>query len=121
MFDEIRFNTIERLPGYVFAEINELKLAARRTGDDIIDFSMGNPDGRTPQHIIDKLVESAQKDGTHGYSVSKGIYKLRLAICNWYLRKYGVKLDPNTEAVATLGSKEGFVHLAQAIMNPGLS
>ena len=119
MFDEIRFNTIDRLPGYVFAQINELKLAARRAGDDIIDFSMGNPDGRTPQHIIDKLVESAQKDGTHGYSVSKGIYKLRLAICSWYQRKYGVTLDPNTEAVATLGSKEGFVHLAQAIINPG--
>jgi len=119
MFDEIRFNTIERLPNYLFAEVNEMKLRARRAGEDIIDFSMGNPDGRTPQHIIDKLVESVEKDKTHGYSVSKGIYKLRLAICNWYKRKYGVELDPNSEAVATLGSKEGFVHLVQAITNPG--
>jgi alanine-synthesizing transaminase len=119
MFDEIRFNTIERLPNYVFAEVNELKLKARRAGEDIIDFSMGNPDGRTPQHIIDKLIESANKDKTHGYSASKGIYKLRLAICKWYSRKYGVELDPDTETVATLGSKEGYVHLVQAITNPG--
>ncbi len=119
MFDEIRFNTIERLPNYVFAEVNAIKLAARRQGEDIIDFSMGNPDGRTPQHIIDKLAESAQKDKTHGYSASQGIYKLRLAICNWYKRKYNVTLDPETEAVVTLGSKEGFVHLVHAIINPG--
>jgi alanine-synthesizing transaminase len=119
MFDEIRFNTIERLPNYVFAEINEIKLNARRAGEDIIDFSMGNPDGRTPQHIIDKLIESANKDKTHGYSASKGIYKLRLAICNWYTRKYGVDIDPDREAVVTLGSKEGYVHLVQAITNPG--
>ena len=119
MFDEIRFNTIERLPNYVFAEVNAIKLAARRAGDDIIDFSMGNPDGRTPQHIIDKLSESAQKDKTHGYSASQGIYKLRLAICNWYKRKYNVQLDPETEAVVTLGSKEGFVHLVHALINPG--
>ncbi len=119
MFDEIRFNTIERLPNYAFAEVNAIKMAARRDGADIIDFSMGNPDGRTPQHIIDKLCESAMKDKTHGYSVSQGIYKLRVAICNWYKRKYGVMLDPETEAVATMGSKEGFVHLVQAIINPG--
>ncbi len=119
MFDEIRFNTIERLPNYAFAEINAIKMAARRNGEDIIDFSMGNPDGRTPQHIIDKLCESIQKDKTHGYSASHGIYKLRLAICNWYKRKYGVILDPETESVATIGSKEGFVHLTQAIINPG--
>jgi alanine-synthesizing transaminase len=119
VFDEIRFNTIERLPNYVFAEVNAIKLAARRQGEDIIDFSMGNPDGRTPQHIIDKLAESAQKDKTHGYSASQGIYKLRLAICNWYKRKYNVTLDPETEAVVTLGSKEGFVHLVHAIINPG--
>ncbi|ANE31995.1 aspartate aminotransferase [Campylobacter hyointestinalis] len=119
MFDEIRFNTIERLPNYAFAEVNAIKMAARRDGADIIDFSMGNPDGRTPEHIIDKLCESAKKDKTHGYSVSQGIYKLRLAICNWYKRKYGVLLDPETEAVATMGSKEGFVHLTQAIVNPG--
>lgn len=119
MFDEIRFNTIDRLPNYGFAEVNAIKMAARRNGADIIDFSMGNPDGRTPQHIIDKLCESAQKDKTQGYSVSIGIYKLRLAICNWYKRKYGVELDPESEACATIGSKEGFVHMVAAITNPG--
>ncbi|ENR1060094.1 LL-diaminopimelate aminotransferase [Campylobacter coli] len=118
MFDEIRFNTIERLPNYVFAEVNAIKMAARRAGKDIIDFSMGNPDGKTPQHIIDKLCESANKDKTSGYSTSMGIYKLRLAICNWYKRKYGVNLDPESEVVATMGSKEGFVNLARAIINP---
>ena len=119
MFDEIRFNTIERLPNYVFAEVNAIKMAARRARKDIIDFSMGNPDGKTPQHIIDKLCESANKDKTSGYSTSMGIYKLRLAICNWYKRKYGVNLDPESEVVATMGSKEGFVNLARAINNPG--
>ncbi|EPR3930026.1 LL-diaminopimelate aminotransferase [Campylobacter jejuni] len=119
MFDEIRFNTIERLPNYVFAEVNAIKMAARRAGEDIIDFSMGNPDGKTPQHIIDKLCESANKDKTSGYSTSMGIYKLRLAICNWYKRKYNVNLDPKNEVVATMGSKEGFVNLARAIINPG--
>lgn len=119
MFDEIRFNTIERLPNYVFAEVNAIKMATRRAGEDIIDFSMGNPDGKTPQHIIDKLCESANKDKTSGYSTSMGIYKLRLAICNWYKRKYNVNLDPENEVVATMGSKEGFVNLARAIINPG--
>ncbi len=119
MFDEIRFNTIERLPNYVFAEVNAIKMAARRAGEDIIDFSMGNPDGKTPQHIIDKLCESANKDKTSGYSTSMGIYKLRLAICNWYKRKYNVNLDPENKVVATMGSKEGFVNLARAIINPG--
>ncbi|ECL3347511.1 TPA: LL-diaminopimelate aminotransferase [Campylobacter jejuni] len=119
MFDEIRFNTIERLPNYVFAEVNAIKMAARRAGEDIIDFSMGNPDGKTPQHIIDKLCESANKDKTSGYSTSMGIYKLRLAICNWYKRKYNVNLDPENQVVATMGSKEGFVNLARAIINPG--
>ncbi|BEK06507.1 LL-diaminopimelate aminotransferase [Campylobacter jejuni] len=119
MFDEIRFNTIERLPNYVFAEVNAIKMAARRAGEDIIDFSMGNPDGKTPQYIIDKLCESANKDKTSGYSTSMGIYKLRLAICNWYKRKYNVNLDPENEVVATMGSKEGFVNLARAIINPG--
>ncbi|EOH5720012.1 LL-diaminopimelate aminotransferase [Campylobacter jejuni] len=119
MFDEIRFNTIERLPNYVFAELNAIKMTARRAGEDIIDFSMGNPDGKTPQHIIDKLCESANKDKTSGYSTSMGIYKLRLAICNWYKRKYNVNLDPENEVVATMGSKEGFVNLARAIINPG--
>lgn len=119
MFEEIHFNTIERLPNYVFAEVNAIKMAARRAGEDIIDFSMGNPDGKTPQHIIDKLCESANKDKTSGYSASIGIYKLRLAICNWYKRKYNVDLDPESEVVATMGSKEGFVNLARAVINPG--
>lgn len=119
MFDEIEFEKIKRLPKYVFAAVNELKMAERRKGEDVIDFSMGNPDGPTPQHIIDKLVESVQKPRTHGYSVSKGIYKLRLAICGWYRDKYGVELDADTEVVASMGSKEGYVNLVQAITNPG--
>ncbi len=119
MFDEIQFEKINRLPKYIFAEINEIKMAARRAGEDIIDFSMGNPDARTPQPIIDKLCETAQRDKTHGYSASKGIYKLRLAMVNWYKRKYNVDLDVETEVVATMGSKEGYVHLVQAISNPG--
>jgi len=119
MFDEIQFEKINRLPKYIFAEINEIKMAARRAGEDIIDFSMGNPDARTPQPIIDKLCETAQRDKTHGYSASKGIYKLRLAMVNWYKRKYDVDLDVETEVVATMGSKEGYVHLVQAISNPG--
>lgn len=119
MFDEIRFNRIERLPNYVFAEVNEIKMAARRNGEDIIDFSMGNPSGRTPDHIVQKLCQSALKDKTHGYSVSQGIYKLRVACANWYKRTYNVDLNPQTEIVATMGSKEGFVHLVTAIINPG--
>ena len=119
MFDEIQFDKINRLPKYLFAEINDIKMQLRRQGTDIIDFSMGNPDGATPQPLIDKLCETAQKPKTHGYSASKGIYKLRLAMANWYKRKYNVELDPNSEVVATLGSKEGYVHLVQAISNPG--
>ncbi|HSR74374.1 MAG TPA: LL-diaminopimelate aminotransferase [Sulfurovum sp.] len=119
MFDEIQFDKINRLPKYLFAEINELKMRLRREGTDIIDFSMGNPDASTPQPIIDKLCETAQKPKTHGYSASKVIYKLRLAMSKWYKRKYGVDLDPDTEIVATMGSKEGYVHLVQAISNPG--
>ncbi len=119
MFDEIQFEKINRLPKYLFAEINDLKMKLRREGADIIDFSMGNPDASTPQPIIDKLCETAQKPRTHGYSASKGIYKLRLAMTNWYKRKYNVELDPDREVVATMGSKEGYVHLVQAISNPG--
>ncbi len=119
MFDEIQFDKINRLPKYLFAEINDLKMRLRREGEDIIDFSMGNPDAPTPQPIIDKLCETAQKPKTHGYSASKGIYKLRLAMSNWYKRKYNAVLDPDTEIVATMGSKEGYVHLVQAISNPG--
>ncbi len=119
MFDEIQFDRIKRLPKYVFAEVNDLKMAERRAGADVIDFSMGNPDGDTPEHIREKLVESAQKTKTHGYSNSKGIIKLRTAITDWYKRRYDVDLDPETEAVATMGSKEGYAHLAYAITNPG--
>jgi len=119
MFDEIQFDRIQRLPKYVFAEVNDLKMAERRAGADVIDFSMGNPDGDTPEHIREKLLESAQKTKTHGYSNSKGIIKLRQAICDWYKRRYDVELDPETEAVATMGSKEGYAHLAYAITNPG--
>ncbi len=119
MFDEIQFEKINRLPKYVFAVVNELKMAERRAGADVIDFSMGNPDGKAFEPVIDKLIETAKKPHVHGYSASKGIYKLRLAICNWYLRKYDVVLDPELEAVATMGSKEGYVHLVQAIANSG--
>jgi alanine-synthesizing transaminase len=119
MFDEIQFDRIKRLPKYVFAEVNDLKMSERRAGADVIDFSMGNPDGDTPEHIREKLIESAQKTKTHGYSDSKGIIKLRTAICDWYKRRYDVELDPVTEAVATMGSKEGYAHLAYAITNPG--
>jgi len=119
MFDEIEFERMKRLPKYVFAEVNELKMAERRAGADVIDFSMGNPDGDTPEHIREKLVESAQKTKTHGYSVSKGIPKLLMAIADWYKRRYDCDLDPMTECVATMGSKEGYAHLTYAITNPG--
>jgi alanine-synthesizing transaminase len=120
VFPEIEFERMKRLPNYVFAEVNNIKMEARRAGEDVIDFSMGNPDGPAPQHITDKLIEAAAKPKNHGYSASAGIYKLRLAICNWYKRKYGVDyLDPNKHACATMGSKEGYVHLVQAIVNVG--
>jgi len=119
MFDEMRFNRVERLPKYVFAEVNDIKMAERRAGKDVIDFSMGNPDGDTPEHIRAKLVESAQKTKTHGYSTSKGIPKLLKAIADWYERRYDCVLDPETECVATMGSKEGYAHLTYAITNPG--
>ncbi|MFA7501281.1 MAG: LL-diaminopimelate aminotransferase [Sulfurimonas sp.] len=119
MFDEIQFDKINRLPKYVFAAVSDLKMAARRAGEDIIDFSMGNPDGPALQPVIDKLIETARKPHTHGYSASKGVYKLRKAMASWYKRKYNVDLDPETEIVATMGSKEGYVHLVQAITNPG--
>ncbi len=119
MFEEIEFERMKRLPNYVFAEVNAIKMEARRAGMDVIDFSMGNPDGPTPKHIVDKLKEASSKPKNHGYSASIGIYKLRLAICNWYKRKYNVDLNPNTQACATMGSKEGYVHLVQAITNVG--
>ncbi|MCK4738979.1 MAG: aminotransferase class I/II-fold pyridoxal phosphate-dependent enzyme, partial [Deltaproteobacteria bacterium] len=113
------FSRIKRLPPYVFNEVIDLKMEARRRGDDIIDLGMGNPDLATPPHIVDKLVEAVSNPKNHRYSASKGIYKLRLAITNWYKRRYGVELDPDTEAVATIGSKEGLAHLALAILAPG--
>ncbi|WP_324172123.1 LL-diaminopimelate aminotransferase [Sulfurimonas sp.] len=119
MFDEIQFDKMKRLPKYVFAEVNDLKMQERRAGADVIDFSMGNPDGDTPEHIREKLVESAQKTKTHGYSTSKGIPKLLKAIADWYKRRYDCDLNPMTECVATMGSKEGYAHLTYAITNPG--
>jgi len=113
------FSRIKRLPPYVFNITNELKMAARRRGDDIIDLSMGNPDGPTPKHIVDKLVEAAQRQDTHGYSVSKGIPRLRKAICDWYRRRYGVDFDPDSEAIVTIGSKEGLAHLMLATLDRG--
>ena len=113
------FARIKRLPPYVFNVTGELKLAARRRGEDVIDFSMGNPDQPTPRHIVDKLVETVQRPNTHGYSVSKGIYRLRRAICNWYQARYDVELDPDSEAIVTIGSKEGIAHLALATLGDG--
>ncbi|MBK7134673.1 MAG: alanine transaminase [Rhodocyclales bacterium] len=113
------FPRIQRLPPYVFNITGELKMAARRRGEDIIDMSMGNPDGPTPQHIVDKLVEAAQRGDTHGYSVSKGIPRLRKAICDWYRRRYDVDFDPEAEAVVTIGSKEGLAHLMLATLDRG--
>src|SRR5476649_2513135 len=114
-----QFARINRLPPYVFNITNELKMAARRAGDDIIDMSMGNPDGPTPKHIVDKLVEAARRPDTHGYSVSKGIPRLRRAITGWYQRRYGVEFDPDTEAIVTIGSKEGLAHLMLATLERG--
>jgi alanine-synthesizing transaminase len=113
------FSRIKRLPPYVFNITAELKMAARHRGEDIIDMSMGNPDGATPQHIVDKLVEASKRPNTHGYSVSKGIPRLRKAICDWYQRRYDVTLDPNTEAIVTIGSKEGLAHLMLATLDIG--
>ena len=113
------FARISRLPPYVFNIVNELKMAARRRGEDIIDFGMGNPDQPTPAHIVDKLVEVARRDDTHGYSISRGIPRLRQAICNWYKTRYEVELDPESEAIVTLGSKEGLAHLALAVIERG--
>ena len=113
------FRRIKRLPPYVFSIVDALKSEARRRGEDIIDLGMGNPDIPTPQHIVDKLVEAVANPRNHRYSASKGIYKLRLAITNWYRRRYGVDLDPDTEAIATIGAKEGLSHLAIATISSG--
>lgn len=113
------FPRIKLLPPYVFNIVSDLKLKARSLGEDIIDFGMGNPDQPTPQHIIDKLVETAQRKDTHRYSASKGIPRLRQAITNWYQQRYNVSLNPETEAIVTIGSKEGLAHLALATVDKG--
>jgi alanine-synthesizing transaminase len=111
------FSRIQRLPAYVFNITGEMKMKARRRGEDIIDFGMGNPDGATPKHIVDKLIEAAQKPVTHRYSVSRGLPRLRKAVCTWYKTRYDVDLDPETEAIVTIGSKEGIAHLCLAILD----
>src|ERR1700736_5587429 len=111
------FRRLTRLPAYVFNITSELKAAARKRGEDIIDFGMGNPDGATPKHIVDKLIEAAQRTATHRYSLSRGVPRLRRAICNWYKRRYDVDLDPETEAIVTIGSKEGIAHLCLAVLD----
>src|SRR5271157_3683353 len=111
------FSRIQRLPPYVFSITDSMKRSARHRGEDIIDFGMGNPDGATPKHIVDKLVEAALKPATHRYSVSRGIPRLRRAITNWYKTRYGVSLDPDSEAIVTIGSKEGIAHLCLAILD----
>jgi alanine-synthesizing transaminase len=114
-----RFARIDRLPPYVFNITAELKMAARRRGEDIIDFSMGNPDGATPPHIVEKLVQAARREDTHGYSTSRGIPRLRRAISRWYQQRYQVEIDPESEAIVTIGSKEGLAHLMLATLDHG--
>jgi alanine-synthesizing transaminase len=114
-----QFHRISRLPPYVFNIVNDLKAKARAAGEDIIDFGMGNPDQATPDHIVNKLIESTKRPDTHRYSVSKGIPRLRKAICTWYKNRFDVDLDPETEAIVTIGSKEGLAHLALATLGPG--
>lgn len=113
------FQRIKRLPPYVLAVVTDLKAKLRKGGEDIIDLGMGNPDLPTPKHIVEKLIEAAKNPRNHRYSASRGIPKLRQAICNWYKRKYDVDLDPDTEAIATIGAKEGLSHLILGIMGPG--
>ena len=113
------FPRINRLPPYVFNIVNDLKAKARAAGEDIIDFGMGNPDQATPKHIVDKMIEAAQRDDTHRYSMSKGIPRLRKAISTWYKTRFNVDIDPETEAIVTIGSKEGLAHLALATLGPG--
>lgn len=113
------FPRIQRLPPYVFNIVNELKAKARSRGEDIIDFGMGNPDRPTPAHIVEKMIEATRRGDTHRYSMSRGIPRLRRAICNWYQQRFGVELDPESEAIVTIGSKEGLAHLSLATLGPG--
>src|SRR5437763_8300489 len=119
MTAEEGFFRINRLPPYVFNEVQALKLKARQAGEDIIDFGMGNPDHASPPHVVEKLIEAARNPKNHRYSASRGVTKLRHAICAWYQRNYSVDLDPETEAIVTMGSKEGLAHLALAMVAPG--
>jgi alanine-synthesizing transaminase len=113
------FPRIKRLPPYVFNIVNALKAQARARGEDIVDFGMGNPDQPTPEHIVHKLIEATKRGDTHRYSLSRGIPRLRRAITRWYQSKFDVQLDPETEAIVTIGSKEGLAHLALAMLGPG--
>ncbi|TAJ78253.1 aminotransferase class I/II-fold pyridoxal phosphate-dependent enzyme, partial [bacterium] len=115
----MEFQRIKRLPPYVFNIINDLKQEARKRGEDIVDFGMGNPDQPTPPHVVAKLIEAAKKPHNHRYSASRGIYKLRLAIADWYRKRFQVEIDPDTEAIVTIGAKEGLGHLVWAIVDPG--
>lgn len=116
---ELIFPRVQKLPKYVFAMVNELKMKLRREGEDIVDLGMGNPDLPPAPHIIEKLCEVARRDNVHGYSASKGIPRLRKAICDFYQRNYGVELNPETEAILTIGAKEGYSHLILAMVEPG--
>jgi alanine-synthesizing transaminase len=114
-----QFARLDRLPPYVFATVNDLKMESRRAGKDIIDLGMGNPDQETPRHIVDKLIEAAQKPHNHRYSASRGITRLRSAITDWYRRRFDVSLDPEREAIVTIGIKEGLSHLILVTIRPG--
>ena len=114
-----KFARLDRLPPYVFATVNNLKMQARRTGEDIIDLGMGNPDLGTPDHIVKKLIEAVQKPQNHRYSASRGITKLRMAIAGWYKRRFNVDIDPDNEAIVTIGVKEGISHLILVTIRPG--
>jgi len=116
---ELQFPRMKRLPPYVFSTVDAMKMQARKAGEDIVDLGMGNPDQGTPQHILDKIQEALANPRNHRYSVSRGIYKLRLAIVDWYQRRYGVSFDPDAEAIVTIGAKEGMSHLALATLGPG--
>jgi len=113
------FHRMTRLPPYIFGIVNQLKMEARRRGEDIIDLGMGNPDLPTPKHIVNKMIEAVKNSRNHRYSASKGIFKLRKAITDWYQRRYDVELDPETESVVTIGAKEGLGHLTLATIGPG--
>lgn len=119
MKDDIRADRLKNIPPYVLGVVKKQLIALRKQGKDIVDFGMGNPDGATPQHIVDKLIEAAKNPRNHRYSASRGIYKLNLALCDWYKRRFNVELDPNTEAITTIGAKEGISHLMYATINPG--